>query len=203
LVTVTTDLAQQGAELVEIDIEGLDDQLAVAQLVVHEFAEDLAQYLNAHPGAAVKSLAEITEKKLHHPVLKERFARALESEGRSATDYLERVANRERVKLRVLNAMATHSVDVLLHPSIRRPPERINEDQKGAGNCRLAAATGLPAISVPAGFTDDGLPVGVELFGREFDEAGLLRLAFAYEQATHHRRVPPTTPTLAHEMDIR
>jgi Asp-tRNA(Asn)/Glu-tRNA(Gln) amidotransferase A subunit family amidase len=151
----------------------------------------------------VKSLAEITEKKLHHPVLKERFARALESEGRGATDYLERVANRERVKLKVLNAMATHSVDVLLHPSIRRPPERIGEDQKGAGNCRLAAATGLPAISVPAGFTDDGLPVGVELFGREFDEAGLLRLAFAYEQATHHRRMPPTTPTLAHEADIR
>ena len=87
--------------------------------------------------------------------------------------------------------------------AVRGPLQRIGEDQKGAGNCRLAAATGLPAISVPAGFTDDGLPVGVELFGREFDEAGLLRLAFAYEQATHHRRVPPTTPTLAQEMDIR
>jgi aspartyl-tRNA(Asn)/glutamyl-tRNA(Gln) amidotransferase subunit A len=51
---------------------------------------------------------------------------------------------------------------------------------------------GLPAISVPCGFTGDGLPVGLQIVGKAFDEAGVLRVAQAYEQATDwHRRRPP------------
>ena len=50
---------------------------------------------------------------------------------------------------------------------------------------------GLPAISVPCGFTRDGLPVGLQIVGKAFDEAGVLRIAHAYEQATDwHRRRP-------------
>jgi aspartyl-tRNA(Asn)/glutamyl-tRNA(Gln) amidotransferase subunit A len=51
------------------------------------------------------------------------------------------------------------------------------------GHCRPANFTGLPAISVPCGFTRDGLPVGLQLIGRAFDEAMLLRIAFSYERA--------------------
>jgi aspartyl-tRNA(Asn)/glutamyl-tRNA(Gln) amidotransferase subunit A len=51
---------------------------------------------------------------------------------------------------------------------------------------------GLPGISVPCGFTGDGLPVGLQIIGKAFDEAGVLRIAHAYEQATDwHRRRPP------------
>jgi aspartyl-tRNA(Asn)/glutamyl-tRNA(Gln) amidotransferase subunit A len=51
---------------------------------------------------------------------------------------------------------------------------------------------GLPGISVPCGFTGDGLPVGLQIVGKAFDEAGVLRVAHAYEQATDwHRRRPP------------
>jgi aspartyl-tRNA(Asn)/glutamyl-tRNA(Gln) amidotransferase subunit A len=51
---------------------------------------------------------------------------------------------------------------------------------------------GLPAISVPCGFTASGLPIGLQIVGRAFDEAGILRVAQAYEQATEwHRRRPP------------
>ena len=49
---------------------------------------------------------------------------------------------------------------------------------------------------MPAGFTADGLPVGVELLGRPFDDAKLVSYAYAYEQATHHRRAPARTPAL-------
>lgn len=51
---------------------------------------------------------------------------------------------------------------------------------------------GLPAMSVPCGFTGDGLPVGLQIVGKAFDEAGILRIAHAYEQATDwHTRRPP------------
>ena len=51
---------------------------------------------------------------------------------------------------------------------------------------------GLPAISVPRGFTADGLPVGLQIVGKPFHEAGILGIAHAYEQATDwHRRRPP------------
>ncbi len=53
-------------------------------------------------------------------------------------------------------------------------------------------ALGLPALSVPCGFTAAGLPVGLQIVGRAWDEAGVLRVAHAYERATEwHRRRPP------------
>jgi amidase len=58
--------------------------------------------------------------------------------------------------------------------------------------CSDITVTGLPAISVPAGFTDDGLPVGLQIVGRHQDEWGVLQLAHAFEEATgFHRRRPP------------
>ena len=56
--------------------------------------------------------------------------------------------------------------------------------------------TGLPALSVPAGFTQDGLPIGLELLGRPLADADLLALAYDYEQAVRPRRAPSTTPPL-------
>jgi aspartyl-tRNA(Asn)/glutamyl-tRNA(Gln) amidotransferase subunit A len=60
-------------------------------------------------------------------------------------------------------------------------------------------ALGLPALSVPCGFSTAGLPIGLQLIGRPFDEALLLRLGHAYEQSTswHTRRPPKSSPSPA------
>ena len=58
----------------------------------------------------------------------------------------------------------------------------------------MSPVLGFPALTVPAGFTADGLPVGLEFLGRAFTEEMLLRFGFAYEQATRHRRPPGTAP---------
>jgi aspartyl-tRNA(Asn)/glutamyl-tRNA(Gln) amidotransferase subunit A len=63
------------------------------------------------------------------------------------------------------------------------------------GTVNLGNLTGAPALSVPCGFTPDGMPVGLQLYGRAFGEEGLLAFGHAYEQATDwHRRRPPAAP---------
>nr|WP_276203371.1 amidase family protein [Cohnella thermotolerans] len=59
---------------------------------------------------------------------------------------------------------------------------------------KVDTKTGFPAISVPAGFTSEGLPAGIEFPGRPFDEPTLLKLAYAYEQGTHNRKAPVLVP---------
>jgi Asp-tRNA(Asn)/Glu-tRNA(Gln) amidotransferase A subunit family amidase len=93
----------------------------------------------------------------------------------------------------VLAAMAERGVTALAYPTLRRKPATIGQPQAGS-NCQLSATTGLPAISIPAGFTDDGLPVGLELLGGAFSEPTLLKIAFAYEREVQPRRPPRTTP---------
>lgn len=117
--------------------------------------------------------------------------------------YLGRI---DALKQSVLAMMADEKLDALAYATFDYPPPKIPADaltastldSAGPGNNRrLSPALGFPAITVPAGFTADGLPIGLELMGREFDEGLLLKLAYAYEQGTHHRRPPGTAPALA------
>jgi hypothetical protein len=71
----------------------------------------------------------------------------------------------------------------------------VGDPQRGS-SCSLSANSGLPALSVPAGFTEDGLPIGIELVGRTLDDARLVALGYAFEQATDHRREPSSAPPL-------
>jgi aspartyl-tRNA(Asn)/glutamyl-tRNA(Gln) amidotransferase subunit A len=68
--------------------------------------------------------------------------------------------------------------------SVRIEGEELDTRRVVVGHSRPANFTGLPAISVPCGFTRDGLPVGLQLIGPAFQEAALLRIAYSYEQAT-------------------
>jgi amidase len=80
-------------------------------------------------------------------------------------------------------------LDAIAYPTIRRIAPVIGGAQAGS-NAALSANSGLPAITVPAGFTAGGFPVGIELIGRRFAEATLLAVAFDFEQSTYHRRPP-------------
>ena len=74
------------------------------------------------------------------------------------------------------------------------------DDVTGPGNNRrLSPILGFPAMTVPAGFTTDGLPVGIEFMGRPYAEATLFKFGYAYEQKTHHRKPPASTPALRGE----
>ena len=107
----------------------------------------------------------------------------------------------------VLKLMADHQLDALIYATFDAAPTLIAEDvltnprpndRYGLGDNRgLSPTLGWPALTVPMGFTPDGLPAGLEFLGRPFTEAQLLGFGFAYEQATKHRRPSPVVPPVA------
>ena len=130
------------------------------------------------------------------------------SVGKSTDDpgYLEVIQTRETLRVGLLKVMAEQDLDAIIYATFDHQPTLIArdvetnpepEDSYGLGDNRgLSPAIGFPALTVPAGFTTDGLPVGLEFLGRPFTEGMLLGLGYSYEQATDHRQPPPTTPKL-------
>jgi Asp-tRNA(Asn)/Glu-tRNA(Gln) amidotransferase A subunit family amidase len=95
--------------------------------------------------------------------------------------------------------MDSAQVDALIYPSWTHPPahlDRAGAEYRGDNSQRVAPATGLPALTVPMGFTYGSLPAGLQLLGRPYAEGTLFRLAYAYEQGTGHRRPPEGFPEL-------
>ena len=90
------------------------------------------------------------------------------------------------------------TLDALIYPTWSNPP-RLTGDLNtphGDNSQVFSPGTGWPAIQVPMGYTRGLLPAGMTIFGRAWSEPTLIRLAYAYEQATHHRRPPASAPPL-------
>src|SRR6266550_4001735 len=120
----------------------------------------------------------------------------------NAASYLEYVQAREELMISVLKVMADNKLDAIVHKSVEHQPTLI----KDGINPPYTSAKGVPtwntfliyaaSMTVTSGFTTDNLPVGITFFGRPYSEPVLLKLAYAYEQATRHRAPPKTTPAL-------
>lgn len=100
---------------------------------------------------------------------------------------------------------AANKLDAYVYPTSPRRPGTIAEVPGGGGGggysgTNYANLSGFPDLIVPAGFTNDDLPVGISFFGLAFSEPKLLALGYAYEQASQARRLPVTTPLLEGEM---
>ena len=121
--------------------------------------------------------------------------RMLEGAFLSAADYI--TALRARTALNEQIRANFSQVDLFATPTVPRPPEAFETMDPNEQNLRPSFTnpfnlTGLPAISVPCGFTHGNLPVGLQLVAHPFEEATLFRAAYSYEQATQwHRRRPP------------
>ncbi len=112
----------------------------------------------------------------------------------SAADYLQ--APRVRTGARREFADVMKTVDFLVTPTMTQPAaafEGYDPSSTVTGRSFTAPfnVTGLPAISVPCGFTEDGLPIGMQIAGKPFDEPGVIRAAYAYQQAAGWRDMRP------------
>ena len=103
----------------------------------------------------------------------------------SAADYLQ--AQRVRTMARREFASVMKDVDLLVTPTMTQPAAAFegydpSSTVRGRSFTAPFNVTGLPAISVPCGFTDDGLPIGLQIAGKPFDEPGVIQAAYTYQQ---------------------
>ena len=171
----------------------------------YETEEATDAYLAEHAAPPVTTLQDIL---LSGDVTPWRAKGLMAVIGKTTHDagYLELLAARERLRQSVLTTMADHRLDALVYATFDHQTTVIasdvltnpdTTDEYALGNNRyLSPVIGFPALTVPAGFTTDNLPIGLEFLGRPFTEATLLQFGYAYEQGTHRRQPPSTTPAL-------
>ncbi|WP_342776237.1 amidase [Saccharothrix australiensis] len=205
----TADMAAQGATVVDLPPQpALMAAVDASWVILDEHERDLDRYLAApgsrfppslarlEPPADRVTLADIVASGQVTPTVLERLRARLGRSTGPQDEYHQRLARRAEARQLLKALLADHDLDALVYPTVPRQAPLIGQPQSGGRSCALAANTGYPALTVPAGFTPDGLPVGVELLGAPFSEPVLLGFGFDYEQATHHRRPPASTPPL-------
>ena len=197
------ELRALGAVVVDpVEVAGLDQLRRAQGGGCNQFKYDLNQYL-ARLGdkAPLHSLDEIVKSRRFHPSIQQRLesAQAADDVPGQSDGCRAREAFREQLRAAVLQLMDSAHLDALAYPTWSNPPRLIGDlNTPGGDNSQLfSPSTGFPAITVPMGYTRGGaLPAGLQLFGRPWSEATLLRLAYAYEQGTHHRHPPAAAPPL-------
>jgi Asp-tRNA(Asn)/Glu-tRNA(Gln) amidotransferase A subunit family amidase len=186
------DMEAAGAEVLDVEIDNLSEITSYPSLSSWEFKFQLNDYLEAMGDAApYSSLTEIIESGEYLDSVERSLIQRNERETLDTEEYKDILLFRtQQSQNGLLKAMADHGLDALVYPTSTNPPAEIGRGQRSGSNNRLSAFSGFPAITVPAGFTENGLPVGVEFLSRPFEEATLIELAYAYEQHTEHREPP-------------
>lgn len=167
-------------------------------VLIYDFKADIEKYLAGNPSLGLTSLGDLIAQGKHHADIQDSLM-ASESTAneqtlhQQGTLYQQEMSQRAVVRQALTNLIEQNELDALVYPTIRQVAAPHGEPQLGT-NCRLSANSGLPAISVPIGFTDAGMPVGIELLGVAHSEQQLLNLALEVEQALQARRLPDTTP---------
>lgn len=194
--TAVDDIKRLGATPVPIQIPDLQQIMKYPSLSGYEFKFQINDYLaSLGEDAPYHNLTEILASNQFDP----KQAEAMQKRNTVATldtqEYKDIVLNRTKVtRESLLKVMADQKLDAIIYPTTTQPAATIGEEQVSGDNNRLSPFSGFPAITVPAGFTNQKLPVGIEFLGRPFDESTLIKLAYSYEQGTHHRQAPTLTP---------
>jgi len=201
-------LKSQGAVLVdpvEIETLGKFDESEFT-VFLYELKTNLNKYLERlGPSAPVKNLKEVIafnekNRDKEMPFFGQDIFVHSEAKGPlSEKEYVDALAkNRLLARAEGIDAvMDKHKLDALVAPtgSPAWPTDLVNGDHSGGGSSYAAAVAGYPNINVPAGNLW-GLPVGLSFFGRAWSEPTLIRLAYAFEQATKARITPKFLPTV-------
>lgn len=178
------------------------------EVLLFEFKDGLNAYLKSlGPDAKVKSLEELIafnkrEAEREMPYFGQEILEMAQQKGALDSPAYRKAHTTCRVRARSAGidaVMAKYRLDAIVAPtgSPAWPIDLVNGDHFIGASSSPAAIAGYPNITVPAGFVQE-LPVGISFFGSAWTEAKLIGLAYAYEQASRHRRPPKFLPTLPH-----
>lgn len=199
------ELESLGAEVVTVDLDlGLSSGPGI---YCRRFRYDVARYLASLGTAApITDPLQAYEAGAFDPASENTLRRSVDapldvppSEWENGCPDFWENPGRQAFREHVEATMDDNDLRALIYPTWTSPPapiDRANEEYRGDNSQRVAPASGLPAITVPMGFTYGDLPAGLQILGRAFDEATLFRLAYGYEQGTLHRRPPGGFPQL-------
>ena len=201
------DMENAGAEIIkDFVIANLSGHMD-APMFCRRFRYDMRQYLESlGPDAPIADVMDVMANKQYSPYIEDR----LNTFGKMPADMHPRDFDppcpdfaehplRQAYLADVVRAMDDAAVDAIVYPSWTNPPahlDRAIEEYKGDNSQLVAPATGMPAVTVPMGYSHGGLPAGLQILGRPWSEGLLFGLAFAYEQNTRHRVPPPDFPEL-------
>lgn len=201
------DLARLGAVVVDPFEFDVYQQLERPGMFCQRFRYDMHQYLLSLGSAApMTDVLQVLETGEYHPSAQRSLERYRETPldihpsrwDPPCPDYLEH-PERQGYLQDLTAAMDQARVDALVYPSWLLPPAHIHrgrEEYGGDNSQRVAPATGMPAITVPMGFSYGKWPAGLQILGRPYSEGLLFKLAYAYEQGALKRRPPEGFPAL-------
>lgn len=191
-------LEGQGVQFVEFEIPDVQEWIGKTSVYIEQSKYDLNKFMASRADFPKRTFKEIYDKKWFHPLndLFHNMDQGPENPYEVPAYYQHRLAQEEFRRL-ILNHFGKHALDFMMYPDVKvlPPTYRDLEGEKWTcltfpTNTVIASQSHLPAISMPAGFAPGDIPVGVELVGKPYREASLLRFAYAYEQFARPRRPP-------------
>jgi len=197
------ELKAAGAVLVDpIEIPNIRALLAKRATDPEVTEQSTERWLARNPNSPYKTRADVFHAPDYQKVFPSKLGNFAPAKPGGKEKYYEYMEAREELMTNVMKVMADNKLDAILIKSVEQQPPLISVGT----NPPYPSATGAvdlntfliytSIISMPAGFSRDNLPVGVTFFGRPYSEPTLIKLAYAYEQATHHRVPPKATPAL-------
>jgi Asp-tRNA(Asn)/Glu-tRNA(Gln) amidotransferase A subunit family amidase len=201
------DLSRLGAEIVDPFEFDVWSQLERPGMFCQRFRYDMHEYLaSLGDDAPIHDVVEVLETGEYSPYVERRLRshinRPLDIHPSQwetpCPDYAAHPERQGYLK-DLVAAMDDAGIDAVVYPSWLQPPAHIDRGQEeygGDNSQRVAPATGMPAITVPMGFSYGRWPAGLQILGRPYSEGLLFKLSYAYEQGTRHRRPPDGFPAL-------
>jgi amidase len=182
-----------GGEVVEVAIPNLVEHIGATSQYVARSKHDINAFLASR---SELTLNDIVARGEYHEDL-DLIDAMMEGPDNPEDDpdYFRRIGAREDFARETVNVMGRNRLDGLIYPTAQVPAPTMAGRKDWTTltfptNTLIASQTWSPAMSVPAGFTADGLPVGLEFVAAPYDEMTVFRLGYAFEQATLHRRAP-------------
>lgn len=196
-------MRKAGAELVEISLPNLMDHIIETSLYITHSRHDINAFLASRPVPYPSLDAIVADGKYDKRLDLIEAIMTGPLDPADDPDYYRKLAARDAFQRTMVGIMASEKLDGICFPSVQvLPPTHADLDGGKwtvltfPTNTLIAAQTWLPSICLPAGFTQGGLPVGIEVMVLPYHEPDLFRLGFAFEQATMHRRPPASAPPL-------